>query len=179
MVLVHGGGGTAYREWVRKWNERGFAAISIAVEGQTDEPAAGGAPGSTWKRHEWAGPARDAIYGDTAQPIADQWMYHAVADTVLANSLIRSFPEIDAAKVGLMGISWGGVIASTAIGIDNRFAFAIPTYGCGSMADAENQWGRALHDNAFIARSGIRCCGCRMPACRSFGSPGCTMFTSH
>ena len=36
MVLVHGGGGTAYKEWVQKWNAQGFAAISIAVEGQTD-----------------------------------------------------------------------------------------------------------------------------------------------
>jgi cephalosporin-C deacetylase-like acetyl esterase len=36
MVLVHGGGGTAFKEWVQKWNAQGFAAISIAVEGQTD-----------------------------------------------------------------------------------------------------------------------------------------------
>jgi dienelactone hydrolase len=152
IVLVHGGGGTAYQEWVRKWNERGFAAISIAVEGQTDERVAPasepGAP-SPWKRHQWAGPAREGIYGDSSQPLADQWMYHAVADTVLANSLIRSFPEIDTARVGIMGISWGGVITSTAIGIDTRFAFAIPTYGCGSLADAENHWGRALQDNTL------------------------------
>ena len=36
VVLVHGGGGTAFKEWVQKWNEKGYAAISIAVEGQTD-----------------------------------------------------------------------------------------------------------------------------------------------
>jgi dienelactone hydrolase len=145
IVLVHGGGGTAYREWVRKWNEHGFAAISIAVEGQTDESVAK----SQWKQHAWAGPHRDGIYADSGEPLADQWMYHAVADTVLANSLIRSFPEVDAAKVGLMGTSWGGVITATVIGIDTRFAFAIPTYGCGAMAEADNQWGRALHDNTL------------------------------
>ncbi len=145
MVLVHGGGGTAYKEWVEKWNQHGFAAISIAVEGQTDEAAP--AP-ARWKHHASAGPEREGIYADTGQPLPDQWMYHAVADTVLANSLIRSFPEVDAAKVGVAGISWGGVITSTVIGIDTRFAFAIPTYGCGAMATAENQWGRALRDNA-------------------------------
>src|SRR5262249_45120269 len=111
IVLVHGGGGTAYKEWVQKWNEHGFAAISIAVEGQTDEPD----PKTRWKRHAWAGPERDGIYADTSQPLADQWMYHAVADTVLANSLICSFPEVDPDKVGLMGTSWGGVITSTVI----------------------------------------------------------------
>jgi dienelactone hydrolase len=145
IVQVHGGGGSAFREWVEKWNAHGFAAISIAVEGQTDERD----PRTRWKRHAWAGPERDGIYADSAQPLADQWMYHAVADTVLADSLIRSFAEVDATKVGLMGISWGGVIASTAIGIDTRFAFAIPTYGCGALADAENQYGKALGDNAL------------------------------
>lgn len=150
VVLVHGGGGTAFKEWVGLWNAKGFAAISIAVEGQTDvrdtaskdqdNPAG-------WKRHEWAGPRRHGIYGDSAEPLQDQWMFHAVADTILANSFLRSLPEVDAKKVGLMGISWGGVITSTVIGIDDRFAFAIPTYGCGNLADAENQYGRALGNN--------------------------------
>lgn len=151
IVLVHGGGGTAYQEWVRKWNEHGFAAISIAVEGQTDErvtPApARGEP--FWKSHEWAGPARVGIYGDMAELLTDEWMYHALADTVLADSLLRSLPEVDAAKVGVMGISWGGVIVSTVVGIDTRFAFGIPTYGCGDMADVDNQYGKALHDSAL------------------------------
>ncbi len=149
VVLVHGGGGTAFKEWVRKWNEHGFAAISIAVEGQTDEADPAAQKGQrTWKQHAWAGPRRDGIYADSASPLTAQWMYHAVADTVLANSLLRSLPEVDAEKVGLMGISWGGVITSTVIGIDARFAFAIPTYGCGHLYDADNQYGRALGTNA-------------------------------
>jgi dienelactone hydrolase len=74
-------------------------------------------------------------------------MYHAVADTILANSLLRSLAGVDADKVGVMGISWGGVITSTVIGIDERFAFAIPTYGCGDLAEAGNQYGRALGSN--------------------------------
>ncbi|MDE0104340.1 MAG: acetylxylan esterase [Bryobacterales bacterium] len=148
IVLVHGGGGTAFREWVERWTGRGYAAISIAVEGQTDEaeevpPRAR----RSWKRHAWAGPRREGIYADSSEPLRDQWMYHAVADTVLANSLLRSLPRVDADRVGLMGISWGGVITSTAIGIDQRFAFAIPTYGCGHLFDSANRWGEALGDN--------------------------------
>lgn len=144
VVLVHGGGGTAFKEWVELWNERGYAAISIAVEGQTDVRV----PGQrAWKRHERGGPARSGIYGDSDKPLADQWMYHAVADTILANSLLRSLPEVDEEKVGLMGISWGGIITSTVIGIDDRFAFAIPTYGCGSLHNAANHYGPALCDN--------------------------------
>jgi dienelactone hydrolase len=144
VVLVHGGGGTAFKEWVAKWNAQGFAAISLAVEGQTDERMA---DGRTWKRHAWAGPARDGIYGDAAAPLADQWMYHAVADAVLANSWLRSLPEVDGHHVGLMGISWGGIVASTVAGIDPRFDFVIPTYGCGTLSRADNQYGQALKEN--------------------------------
>ena len=153
IVLVHGGGGTAFKEWVQKWNDHGFAAISIAVEGQIDqrEPSTGGGrPG--WKSHAWPGPKRIGIYADSAEPLREQWMYHAVADTILANSLLRAVPEVDPDKVGLMGISWGGVITSTVMGIDDRFAFAIPTYGCGHLADVDNQWGRALGTNATYRR---------------------------
>ena len=145
MVLVHGGGGTAFKEWVARWNARGYAAISIAVEGQTDKRSE---DGESWEKHEWAGPSRVGIYGDAKEEFKDQWMYHAVADTVLANSLLRSLPGVDADKVGIMGISWGGVITSTVIGIDDRFAFAIPTYGCGDLSEAPNQYGKSLGNNA-------------------------------
>lgn len=149
MVLVHGGGGTAFREWVQLWNDRGFAAISIAVEGQTDERVPGAPAGAAWRRHDAGGPARHGIYADFSEPLEDQFMYHAVADTVLAHSLLRTWPGVDPAKIGLSGISWGGVITSTVIGIDGRFAWAIPIYGCGHLFDADNQWGRALGGNAF------------------------------
>jgi dienelactone hydrolase len=147
VVLVHGGGGTAFKEWVQKWNEQGFAAISIAVEGQTDERIPGAPPGAQWKRHATAGPARTGVYGDSAAPLDDQWMYHAVADVVLANSLLRSLPEVDASRVGVCGISWGGIITSTVVGIDTRFAFGIPIYGCGALDRAAENYVRALRDN--------------------------------
>ena len=149
VVLVHGGGGTAFKEWVKKWNDQGFAALSIAVEGQTDERIPGAPPGAQWKRHAASGPARNGIYGDSAEPLADQWMYHAVADVVLANSLLRSLPEVDASRVGLCGISWGGIITSTVVGIDTRFAFGIPIYGCGALDRAAENYVRALRDNSL------------------------------
>ncbi len=68
-------------------------------------------------KHAFAliGPSRSGIYGDSAEPLSDQWMYHAVADCILANSLLRALPGVDPDRVGLMGFSWGGVITSTVI----------------------------------------------------------------
>ena len=50
MVLVHGGGGTAEAEWVRIWNARGYAAISMDTCGCVP----GGEPGVR-PRHEFGG----------------------------------------------------------------------------------------------------------------------------
>ena len=90
---------------------------------------------------------RAGVYANSDKPIRDQWIYHAVADTVLANSLLRSLPEVDPDKVGVMGVSWGGIIVSTVMGIDTRFAFAIPVYGCGHLFDTGNHYERILANN--------------------------------
>jgi len=140
VVLVHGGGGAASKEWVKNWNNQGYAAISMSLEGITDE----------FKRFPEGGPARVGIFGDSSDPIKDQWMYHAVADATLAAALLRSLPEVDPNKVGIVGCSWGGIITSTVIGIDPRYAFAIPVYGCGGLSVIPNQHaGQALYNEAL------------------------------
>jgi len=131
MVLVHGGGGTAFDEWVRLWNRRGYAAIAMDVTGSRP----GGKPGER-PRHEWGGPPHGDDYGESGLPFQDQWPYHAVADVMLANSLLRSFPEIDSKRIGLTGISWGGYLTCVAAGVDHRFQFAVPVYGCGFLNES-------------------------------------------
>jgi len=53
-------------------------------------------------------------------------------------------PEINAKKIGLTGISWGGTVVSTVAGVDSRFAFVIPVYGGGFIHESDNpglaQW---------------------------------------
>lgn len=129
IVLVHGAGGTAFADWVKLWTSRGYAAIAFDHNG--------GLPVgkySAWKRNPRGGPSRNDI-DFLDRPLADQWMYHGVADTILAHSLLRSLPEVDADRIGITGISLGGVITSTVSGIDHRLKFAAPVYGCGHIAD--------------------------------------------
>ncbi len=64
----------------------------------------------------------------------DQWAYHAVAAIVLAHSLLRAQPDVDPARTGITGISWGGYLTCLTVGVDSRFHFAVPVYGCGSYA---------------------------------------------
>lgn len=134
VVLVHGGGGTVFPDWVKKWTDRGYAAISIALEGQV---AGAKDADNGWPTHFYSGPKRTAFFADLqTENTEDVWFYHAVADVILANSLIRSFPEVDTTNIGITGISWGGILAPVIAGIDLRFDFAIPVYGCGYLQDS-------------------------------------------
>jgi dienelactone hydrolase/membrane-bound inhibitor of C-type lysozyme len=134
VVLVHGGGGTIFPEWIKKWTDRGYAAISVGLEGQLPgEKVSDTEP--FWPRNENSGPWRKGFFQDADEEINNQWFYHAVADVILANSLLRSLPEIDPGKIGITGISWGGIITNVVAGIDHRFAFAIPVYGCGFLQE--------------------------------------------
>jgi len=128
IVLVHGGAGTAYADWVKLWNDRGYAAIAFDHFGGLPEKA-----DNHWKRNPEGGPDIGGAW-QTAWPIADQWMYHAVADTLLATSLLASLPGVDSGRIGLTGISWGGVVASTVAGLDRRLKFVAPVYGCGFIS---------------------------------------------
>ena len=141
MVLVHGGGGTAYAEWVRMWNAHGYAAIAMDTVGTIPEAAT--EPKKTWnpdrRRHEFSGPAGWGDFAHVDLPPQDQWTYHAVAAVVRAHSLLRSFPEVDPRRVGLTGISWGGYLTSIVSGVDSRFRFAAPVYGCGFLGE-DSAW---------------------------------------
>lgn len=131
MVLIHGGGGTAFDRWVKVWNDRGYAAIAMDTCGCVPVGTYG-----KWKRHEHGGPPGwDASFGQLDAPIEDQWTYHAVSAVALAHSLIRSYPEIDADRIGVTGISWGGYLTSVVAGVDSRFKLAVPVYGCGFLGD--------------------------------------------
>ena len=47
-------------------------------------------------------------------------------------------------KTGITGISWGGTLTSTTMGVDNRFKFAIPVYGCGFLPGSDGHQGNSI-----------------------------------
>ena len=122
-IFVHGGGGTAFPEWVEYWNEQGYAAISMDVEGHY--PTGTSTPNP--------GPSRVGVWDDYQLPIEEQWYYHAVAQVMKAHSLIASFSEVNVDQIGVLGASWGGTLTSTVMGVDSRLAWAIPIYGAGFL----------------------------------------------
>jgi hypothetical protein len=106
VVLIHGGGGTAFVEWAWLWAKRGYAAIAMDLSGSRPidpiyNPESVPVPNqaaSAEKRTRLAngGPDQghsqkfDTIGGD----VSDDWPYHAVSNVVRSHSLLRSFPEV-------------------------------------------------------------------------------------
>lgn len=142
MVLIHGGGGKAFAEWATLWAERGYAAIAMDTAGQ----------GPDGKRHADAGPDQSApakFPKDSAELPADTfWTYHAVAAAIKAHSLLASRPEVDASRIGVTGISWGGYLTCIVAGLDDRFKAAVPIYGCGFLDDNSAWLNNFEHMNA-------------------------------
>lgn len=111
ILCLHGGGGTAYIEWVKIWAGRGYAAMAIdwdgckpdsnipmAKRGKEKVPLKNGGPMKTYEN----------IALKDGTDIRDSWSYQSIAQIVRAHSLLRSFDEVDESKTALTGISWGG-----------------------------------------------------------------------
>lgn len=143
VVLVHGGGGTAFDEWVKIWNDRGYAAIAMDMNGKL--------PNQGRIKHAWAG-AENEYYGSRKAVDAskDLWMYQCVTEVILAHNLLMQDERILSDKIGITGISWGGIITSTAIGVDTRFQFAVPVYGCGYLYEMDSYMGKTVLDDEMI-----------------------------
>lgn len=135
VVLVHGGGGTAFREWVELWAQRGYAALAMDLAGH--RPIEGKNPHQRENRQRLpdGGPDQgDAEkFGRIDLAPGEQWSFHAVANVIRGHSLLRSFPEVDTQRTAITGISWGGYLTCITAGVDNRFRAAVPVYGCGYL----------------------------------------------
>lgn len=129
MVLVHGGGGTAFQEWAQLWAKRGYIAIAMDLAGH----------GEGRERLPDGGPNQDDNTKFNESEVKDAWTYHAVAAVIRGHSLLRSLPNVDPERIGLTGISWGGYLTCIVAGLDDRFKVAVPVYGCGFIHE-DSYW---------------------------------------
>lgn len=150
VVLIHGGGGTAFAEWTWLWAKRGYAAIAMDLAGSRPidpvydeaglpDPNQASKP-ETRTRLPNGGPNQNHVekFDSIGGEVSDDWPYHAVANVVRAHSLLRTFPEVLADRTAVTGISWGGYTTCLVASVDNRFKAAVPVYGCGYLFEGES-----------------------------------------
>ena len=158
MVLVHGGGGHAYAEWVQYWADHGYGAISFDGFGQTYT-----GPDHTyehaldlWKPDPASHLPMDG-FASVGKPFMEQGFTYYMADVLLAHHVLRADERVKKDMIGLTGISWGGIAAAIAVCYDDRFAFAAPVYGCGFMRVSQTAWGAPFrgYDVATVWDAGL------------------------
>ncbi len=131
VVLVHGAGGNAFYEWAQSWAKKGYVAISLDINCThfTDNDVKNRKPNPD------AGELQIGGFAHLGKDPYDSWIYCSVAQAMLANSYLRSLPFVDESKVGLVGISWGGVICLNTLGVDHRFAAGVIIYSSGFITE--------------------------------------------
>lgn len=144
VVLVHGGGGKAFKDWAIHHAKRGYCAIAMDLSGN----------GEDGKRLPDGGPDQsdETKFQDfNPQTRKDMWSYHAVANVLRAHTLLAALPEVDASRIGVTGISWGGYLTCIVAGIDDRLKAAVPVYGCGFLQE-DSVWKPQRFDAVDPAR---------------------------
>ncbi len=138
IVLVHGGGGCAFYEWVEYWNKKGYVAIAFDCSGQQY--------GSC--KHDGKGTAEinpngryleisdNGSFENDEESVCNSWTYHNVANIILAHNLLRTNKNVNKDKIVLTGISWGGVLTTIVSGIDDRFLAVAPVFGTGYLLES-------------------------------------------
>lgn len=148
VLLLHGGAGTAYYEWVEMWVNRGYVALAPDLEGHVplESGRMSSAPAELYERSAYPAP-QNKNYGDAALPLDETWMYYAASTAILGNSLLHSLDMVDRYKIGVCGVSWGGVVTSVVSGYDDRFAFSIPIYCSLNVGEEKGILGDAYRAN--------------------------------
>lgn len=130
VVLVHGGGGQVFGEWLEHWTKRGFVAIAIDLfANQLNESL------EKIANPDGGHPEKDGSNYDSVDEPEQSWVYHSVYNVIMAHNLLRARSDVDSRRIAVTGISWGGYVTSIVAGVDNRFAAFAPMYGCGFVYD--------------------------------------------
>jgi len=126
MLVLHGGGGSAEVDKAIAWAQRGYVAVAPDLPGIADPK----------KLTETKGRWNNLKYGEgryVASPDASaSVLVDAVLSAMQSLYLLRAQPEVDTARIGVVGISWGGYMTTMVCGLAGdqvRAGFAV--FGCG------------------------------------------------
>ena len=118
IVLIHGGGGTAFARYTRRWIRKGYAVI--ALDWYNSRPTYKDAAQSKIKENV------PLPGGKIQDHVAN------VANMILCHSLLRSLPNVNPDKTAFVGLSWGSWYGAMVASIDNRFQGGVEIY-CGDV----------------------------------------------
>lgn len=139
IVLVHGGAGQVFCDWIKLWTDKGYVALALDMfANKLDDTLAKVVNPLAGPNENHSGSINDNPYD-----YQNSWVYHSVTNVILCHNYLRSLPNVNANKIGITGISWGGFITNIVSGVDSRFSAFAPVYGSGYIYD-DTKWNGAF-----------------------------------
>ncbi len=137
LLHLHGGAQCAQEEVAFAWAERGYVTLCpdwSVLAGVNDAPHA-----TVW-------PDGMPFIYQTACDASEASIGHIVRSVRQGLSLLASWPSVQSDRIGMVGISWGGLMTWLVNGTDTRLRTAIAAYGCGLAPerDASASWRAAF-----------------------------------
>lgn len=135
VVLVHGGGGQAFYEWVFEWTKRGFVAIAPDYDSQYAV--------DTEHTKEYNENCGIRGYGSLCKENLTEehpWVYFSVLETMKAIDALLLDKRVNPEKIMIDGISWGGFLSLIVCGTEKRLRAGIIDYS--SAFISEGSWGQ-------------------------------------
>ncbi|MCE5278736.1 MAG: dienelactone hydrolase family protein [Planctomycetaceae bacterium] len=128
VMHIHGGGQTAYVDWLKFWNARGYAAMTYNWGGWWENREHYAHWGRlTQGNHQKAKEKIEAVW---PSPRESSWFHWTLAGRRALTVLERQ-KEVDPARMGIFGVSMGGTLTWTIAGTDPRVRAACAIYGVG------------------------------------------------
>lgn len=140
IVLVHGGGGCSFYEWVEYWNGKGY--VAIAPDFYAQQYGSFAKQNGLAQKNPNGGPTDSGSFNNTAKTCYDSWIYHSVYNIISANNILRADERVNKDKIGITGISWGSVLTAITSGVDYRFAAFSVVYGSGFLLETPGVAGK-------------------------------------
>lgn len=126
LLLSHGGGGTASLPRAEEWARRGYAVLAIDLPGK----------GENRRRSRSTGPDMTVKNLLRTQPeLSYNYLVHAVAAARNGITYLTQRKEIDPQRIGMIGLSWGGVLTLLTNGQDKRLKAAVNVFGAGHIPE--------------------------------------------
>ncbi|MFH1541736.1 MAG: acetylxylan esterase [bacterium] len=125
ILISHGGGGTAVLANTIVWARRGYAVLAIDLPGKGEQRAGSRS----------TGPNMDVPTLLTVEPLENNYLIHAVAATRNGITFLTMQKEVDVERIGMVGLSWGGVLTLLTNGQDTRLKTAVNVFGAGFIPE--------------------------------------------
>jgi len=129
MIVLHGTGGSkeGVLSWLEEFAREGF--IGIAIDARYHGDRSGGAKGAA----AYVAAITAAWQTPAGKPMEHPFYYDTVWDLWRLLDVLEAHPGVEPKRIGMLGISMGGIQTWLAGSVDNRVAVAVPLIGVQSF----------------------------------------------